>query len=671
MRLRQAYNVIVKNCQAYNVHSLAQNSSAFGLTFENVYVEGLTGINILSSGNVEITESTIKASEENGFAVRADGGNSGSMKISTCTFSADRPVIVRKLKSTYNLTFEGKNSLTNYKRYQVVLINNDQDDQAYVVPTGTYTLTGADKFVVFPHTWVVSDADELQNAINSVKADVKINFAQSIEGNVYIAQKENIDIVIDGKGKKFDGTFTIDGNNRNNGEESVTFNNIKFNAKNADAYYIEEISSMPFIYCQDVINGEAEQYAHNIFVDNCTFTGNEKVVGVRTEKSFGVTIKNSTFTGMHSIGQFKSANKFTHLENVTAECLGGVNFNNQAANVVLDGCEITATDADGYCVRTDHIAGSSLIIKNSTLNAYCPVVLRSCSDQAYIKLENNTLVKKGLYDINIKSGVIPQNEGIEDYIVYPREVYVSPGFYQTSNGYTIKNAAENSTITLADDVNGTISIEKVKNITIEGNENTNVRFVTTANSKLENVTIKNAEFEFVTGAGQKNGAFVVIDAAAQIDNLVIEGCNIVGDGNKNSYGIFGQNTTASIEVKECNFANVGYAIQSTAGGGYKSLVVEECTFENIISWAILPQYGYTGDLTINSCAFNNSNGGLVKTGAFNGTFTFTNNALTSCTGHDGKDSKWFEVDASAANKVVSGNVKDGVEWTPGSEQGLK
>ena len=85
----------------------------------------------------------------------------------------------------------------------------------------------------------------------------------------------------------------------------------------------------------------------------------------------------------------------------------------------------------------------------------------------------------------------------------------------------------------------------------------------------------------------------------------------------------------------------------------------------------MPQYGYTGDLTINNCAFTNTNGGLVKTGAFDGTFTFTNNEIVKSVGHDGKDSKWFEVNASAATKGVSGNTKDGAEWTPGEAQGLK
>ena len=130
----------------------------------------------------------------------------------------------------------------------------------------------------------------------------------------------------------------------------------------------------------------------------------------------------------------------------------------------------------------------------------------------------------------------------------------------------------------------------------------------------------------------------------------------------------------ALEMDKKFAQNVGYAIQATAAGGYKSLVVEGCTFKNIISWAIMPQYGsYSGNLTITGCNFSDSKGGLVKSGALTAdhTFTFTNNTFTNCAGHDGKDSKWFEFNVSAGTSVISGNIKDGAAWTPGVAEGLK
>ena len=255
----------------------------------------------------------------------------------------------------------------------------------------------------------------------------------------------------------------------------------------------------------------------------------------------------------------------------------------------------------------------------------------------------------------------------EDVVVFPTHVENAEELVAAIN-------AGKEKIVLADNVDyGTITVGELENSEICGGDNTTMRFVTTAESKIKNVTLKDIDFNFVTDANQKNGAFVVIDANAQIENLVIKGCTLVGDGKKNSYGIYGQNPNATIVVKDCSFSNLGYAIQATAAGGYKSLVVDSCVFEGIISWAIMPQYGsYAGDLTINGCTFNNTTGGLIKSGSFsNSTLTFTNNTITNSVGHDGKESEWFSVDASAATKVISGNTKDGAEWIPSAAEGLK
>ena len=234
----------------------------------------------------------------------------------------------------------------------------------------------------------------------------------------------------------------------------------------------------------------------------------------------------------------------------------------------------------------------------------------------------------------------------------------------------LENAAPGSTIVLPEVEDKTIQVKEMSKVIIDCERTENVRFVTNSDSKIEDVTIKNIDFKFTTGSGQA-GAYFVIHESAVINGLTIENGTFIGDEKKNSYGITGENPNASILVKNCNFSKLGYAIQTITTGGYKSLTVESCNFEKIISWVILPQYGYTGDLTINNCSFIECTGGLVKTGAFDKTFTFTNNTLTSSTGHDGSDNKWFDVTSSGTTKVIDGNKKDDVEWIPGQNEGLK
>ena len=232
----------------------------------------------------------------------------------------------------------------------------------------------------------------------------------------------------------------------------------------------------------------------------------------------------------------------------------------------------------------------------------------------------------------------------------------------------LANAADGDKINLMDGVNyGDVTVGELKNVTIKGNGTSTMILKTDANTVMENVKLEGVTF--VNTAEAKD--FVNIDQNATIKNLVIEGCVFEGTGAKAGHAVRGANADATIVIKNCTFKNMGYGIWSSYTGGYESLEIDTCVFENIKSWSIMPQYGYTGDLTVNNCTFTNCDG-LVKTGAFNGTFTFTNNTLTNTNGHDGKDSKCFEVKANdnGGTYVVENNTKDGAAWTPGSAQGL-
>ena len=123
-------------------------------------------------------------------------------------------------------------------------------------------------------------------------------------------------------------------------------------------------------------------------------------------------------------------------------------------------------------------------------------------------------------------------------------------------------------------------------------------------------------------------------------------------------------------LKDCTFKDLGYPIY--AWGGYEALTVENCVFENIKSWAIMPQSGFDGDLTVTNCQFTNClGGGLIKAGTLTAghTFTFTDNTVTGCT--IAGDHNWFQFNASAGTVVMSGNTMDGAAWTPGVAEGLK
>ena len=234
----------------------------------------------------------------------------------------------------------------------------------------------------------------------------------------------------------------------------------------------------------------------------------------------------------------------------------------------------------------------------------------------------------------------------------------------------LANAAEGDKINLMDGVNyGVITAGELKNVTINGAENSVVNFITDANTVIENVTLNGVDFVY-DGSNVNSG--VVINAEAKIENLVLDGCSFVGTGEKKGRGIYGTNPNATIVIKNTTFKDLGYPIYTMSNnGGYKSLTVEECTFEGIKSWAIMPQYNpYTGDLTVNKCNFVNCVGGLVRAGSFTAghAFTFTNNTITNSAEHPAKN--WFEITVGEGTAVVDNNTKDGAAWTPGAAEGL-
>ena len=231
----------------------------------------------------------------------------------------------------------------------------------------------------------------------------------------------------------------------------------------------------------------------------------------------------------------------------------------------------------------------------------------------------------------------------------------------------LENAEEGSTILLQENLNyGTVTIGELKNVTIKGGANTVMTFVTDANTKIENVTLDGVDFVY-DGSNANSG--IVINETAQIDNLVLDGCTFTGTGAKAGRGLSGYNNNATIEVRNTTFKDLGYPIY--AWGSYENLTVEGCTFEGIKSWAVMPQSGFDGNLTVNGNKFVNCVGGLVKAGTLTAghTFTFTNNVITNSAEHPSRN--WFEFKTSAGTKVVEGNIKDGVAWTPGDAEGLK
>lgn len=234
----------------------------------------------------------------------------------------------------------------------------------------------------------------------------------------------------------------------------------------------------------------------------------------------------------------------------------------------------------------------------------------------------------------------------------------------------LAEAEEGDIVALTEGDYGVITLGTLNGVTLSAEEGVVVdKFVTTAETAVTDVTLKGFDFEI--GSTNRDSGLAV-DAAAVIDNLLIEDSTFTGSGYKSTCGIYGNNTAATLTVRNCSFSDMGYAFWTVSKGGYAALTIEGCTFTNLNSWVVLVQYGFLGDLTIDGCSFTTCVDGISKNGTFaaDKTFTFTNNVVAAdCAGHDGNDSKWFDI--KTANAVVTGNTLADAEWVPAAEQGIK
>ena len=372
--------VAIQGTKATGMHSLLQMQSSGDaeVAISDVTIEnGKNGISLQYTGGT-ISNTTIKT---DGYGVRADG-SAATLNIVKSTIEAAQPVVVRKVTvDGYVLNVDDKTTLTTSEEYQVVFTKGN-DDAAYEVPSGAFTFNGPETTTVYPGTVsMITTVEELQAALDAATEDVALVFGADLVGDVTVNQTEGVNIILDGNGKKFDGTLYINGHNRHNGAETLTVKNVNF---------ATETTTKDFIWNADSQNGTV-RYAHNITIDGCTFTAPEgsDVVGMRFKQAYNIVVKNCTMNGGHSLAQNTSCS-YQKYEKCTLAAGRGINVLT-SGDVDVINCDITATKADGYGVRVDAAAGNVMNVDGCAIEAYEPIVLRSAKATYTLNLSNTTL----------------------------------------------------------------------------------------------------------------------------------------------------------------------------------------------------------------------------------------------------------------------------------------
>ena len=320
----------------------------------------------------------------------------------------------------------------------------------------------------------------------------------------------------------------------------------------------------------------------------------------------------------------------------------------------ISGCAVEGLDIKAYR-DLGGIAGAVKCaeIKNNTV--------KNCTVTA-----DQTVNSYGKKDYNVGAIVGRSLEGTVDESNTAENVAIKTFGNAVEKALDEAEAGETVTVAATPESIGTINVPAnlADGVTLQAAEGAKVDDVIIPNgADIKDLTIKGFTATRTSTVAMQSG-FVGVLADAKVDNLVVEGCNIVGPGSKTGgAGVWIQSSTAeypkTVTIKNCDFTGLKYGFYTANAIAGTTLAFDGCSFTNMFSWAILVNNGAVNGIDVQNCTF--AGGDIVKTldggKPDNFTFTFKNNTITGTTAN-------FSLKAKAENTFISGNTKGGVDWNP-------
>ncbi len=449
-------------------------------------------------------------------------------------------------------------------------------------------------------TETVSTAAELQAAIDAaIVGNNVITFGADINGDVTrsataasitVSQKEGVNIVINGAGYKFDGTFYLQGNSRSTGTETLTFSDIKF--EHADG-------AIDFISCNNGGDGVI-RYAHNVTVNNCTFSGNENgaVVGMRYRQCYNMSVLNSKFTNMFSVMWATGCDKI-EIDGVEAECQSEGISVDTSAEVVVKNTKVSVAGDYGYALRAEASGAYKMNVSNSVLTADAPIVLRKTTGAYTLTLEgNNTLNSTRGYQIVVTGSDYKANTaltaptgdftltGAEGMAVYPYDLIAST----TSELATALAAAQSGAVIKVVPGEYKMSAITNKEITIQGSREAILDMTTIHDAQLQGVSFifdgvtVNFGKDIYKGLKHTNSVKYTDCAINGLQFLYapaeFEGCDLNSNGAEHCIWTYGSNNAT---FTDCDFVYGDRAVNCYSDQPYQATeaTFTRCTFTKV------------------------------------------------------------------------------------------
>jgi len=394
----------------------------------------------------------------------------------------------------------------------------------------------------------VKNATELQTALDNAAGNTVISFTADITGDVTASQKEGVNIVIDGADYKYDGTIYIDGKARFTGAETLAIKNINF---------VTDKDGVDFIS-----SNIAKQYAHNVTIEDCTFTNNGTgtVVPARFRQAYDITIKDCTVDGTFSPLWTTGVQGLT-IQNVTANCENEGMTIGASNNVLIEKCNITVPGAESFGIRTDATDGYTLTVNNCKLNVVTPIVIRGSVD-------TYTVIVDGAHYVATANQLYAAVNGGATTVMLAAGEYDMPDFTAGSvNGVKFVGVGADTVIKLYNASNGGDFCLANSTATFE-----NVKIVTEIKDwagfqNAKNLTFNKCEFE--------NNLFLSGNATFNECHFVVT----TNHYNVWAYSANSRNYTA--EFNTCVFDCAGKSIYVDGNaGGTTTMKFTGCTFND-------------------------------------------------------------------------------------------
>lgn len=446
---------------------------------------------------------------------------------------------------------------------------------------------------------VVSTPQELQAAINAAKEGKNLIYFKNViisDTNITVLQKVGVNIIIDGNGKEFDGTFVLEGGSQGNSTETLKFQNINFKHEETGEFYFIDANSA------DV----AKRYVHKVTVDRCTFTGSTDAVALRFRQAYDLTVSNTSVVSGHSLLQAYGTTGIV-IDNVEVEAGRGVSLGSSTGVTIKD----SEFKVASYGVRGNGDGNSydiNIAVQDSEIEANQPIVIRKVTDASHtyaISFTGTTLnaLSEDGYQVVLTKGaddaeyVKPTGKwsltGAEEYKAFPTAFPVA-----TWDEFTAALAAGEDWIKLTEDITYDANYQLQKNVILDLGGKSMTLPMINIHTKT---TIKNGTINGKVYA-RKNAEIVfdnVTFSGAVADNLSTEGHLQVQGGCKSLYAkdcLFSPTSVSGSQTKPLSFEG-GSTIMKFEGCEFKSSPYKKQVYFNALS--------ATGSLDFTNCNFNN------------------------------------------------------------------